>query len=87
MLREDGKGYYLSVSDTGFGIDETDLEHIFEPFYRSRTLQKEGIGLGLSLVQSVVYIHSGQVQVSSKLGAGSSFDIFLPKISQGGQIL
>lgn len=85
-LNEDAKGYYLSVSDTGFGIDQADLEHIFEPFYRSKTLQKDGMGLGLSLVQSVVYIHSGQIQVSSKLGAGSSFDIFLPKLSQGGQI-
>lgn len=69
----------LRVADTGIGIPDVDLEHIFEPFYRVKSPQaKEGLGLGLALVQSVVHMHSGTLQVTSKVGSGTVFEIHLP---------
>lgn len=71
--------YLIKVSDTGLGISTQDLEHIFEPFYRvASTSPKEGLGLGLSLVQSVIHMHSGKIVVTSKLNEGSVFEIKLP---------
>ncbi len=77
------KGFVkASVSDTGIGIEEKDLSRIFDKFYRVRTKETRqivGTGLGLSIVKSIVAAHLGSISVESKVGAGTTFTILLPK--------
>lgn len=71
----------LDVLDTGIGIDEEDLPHIFERFYRGRRVRqtkKHGTGLGLAIVKEIVDLHGGMVRISSEVGRGSSFTVELP---------
>ncbi len=71
----------ISVADRGAGIDEKDLRHIFEPFYRSasvRAAQIHGTGLGLALSKSIAEAMNGRLEVSSVVGAGSTFSLFVP---------
>lgn len=71
----------LSVADTGEGINEDDLPHIFDRFYRadhSRSRHRGGAGLGLSIVKSVAEAHHGYATVASIPGRGSTFAIWLP---------
>lgn len=71
----------LQVQDTGIGIDEEDLPHIFERFYRGkrvRQTKKHGTGLGLSIVKEIVDRHAGTIQIQSKVGQGSTFTVKLP---------
>ncbi len=65
-------------SDTGPGIAPTDLPHIFEPFY---TTKSEGTGLGLAISYSIIERHGGLLQVDSELGHGATFTLRLPKAS------
>lgn len=65
----------ITVTDTGCGIDVSDIEKLFDPFYTSRFL---GRGLGLSIVLGIVRSHGGVVNVTSKVGRGSTFNVFLP---------
>ena len=70
----------ISVSDTGIGISETDLLHIFERFYRcDRSRSEPGTGLGLSLARAIARAHGGDVTVTSTVNQGSVFTITLPK--------
>ena len=70
----------IVVKDNGIGIDEEDLTHLFEPFFRSKEVsQIEGNGLGLSIVKESVKLHGGEINVKSKIGSGSEFEITLPK--------
>ena len=71
----------LTVEDHGLGIGAEDLPHIFEPFYRARTvvgLRIPGTGLGLSLVLRIVESHGGRITVDSAPDRGSSFVVSLP---------
>jgi PAS domain S-box-containing protein len=68
-------GVELIVQDTGFGIPEENLARIFDPFF---TTNKNGSGLGLSVVHQIVEQHSGFIQVTSELNHGSTFTIVLP---------
>jgi signal transduction histidine kinase len=71
----------LQVSDTGTGIPEAELPHLFERFHRvkgARGRSYEGSGIGLALVQELVNLHAGEVWVESKLGYGSSFSVRIP---------
>ncbi|NOY05981.1 MAG: HAMP domain-containing protein [Chlorobi bacterium] len=71
----------VSVADTGIGIPEHLLNRIFERFYRIKTgstARNAGAGLGLSIVQWIVDIHGGTIEVSSRPGSGSTFSVFLP---------
>ena len=70
----------FSVTDTGMGMDSDVLQHIFEPLFSTKGPDK-GTGLGLAMVQSVVVQSGGFVRVSSKLGQGSVFSVFLPSVS------
>jgi CheY-like chemotaxis protein len=67
----------LSVTDTGCGMDENILQHIFEPFFTTKEVSK-GTGLGLATVYGIVKQHRGWVEVSSKVGSGSTFRVLIP---------
>jgi two-component system sensor histidine kinase ArlS len=70
----------ISIKDNGPGIDEKDMQHIFQPFYRSNRHQSyvSGAGLGLSLAQRIIGLHKGNITVESQLGHGTTFTIILP---------
>ena len=70
----------LVVSDTGRGIAESDLPHLFKPFYQAVNHEQciEGIGLGLYITHKLVHLLGGQINVSSVLGQGSKFSVELP---------
>ena len=71
----------VTVTDTGVGIPEGELEHIFDKFYRVETNKEQagGTGLGLNLVKQIVEkVHNGRVFVKSKVGQGSTFGFELP---------
>ena len=71
----------LRVSDTGIGIEQHHLEHIFERFYRvdpARTRAAGGTGLGLAIVDWIVRAHNGSISVQSQVGQGTTFIVQLP---------
>ena len=76
---EDEKQLRFTVQDTGIGIDAEDLPHIFERFYRGKSVTTEGSGLGLAMVESIVKAHGGEITVDSEPGIGSTFSIVLPR--------
>jgi two-component system sensor histidine kinase BaeS len=81
MKTEDRLWSTVVVSDTGIGIPEEELPHIFERFYRGekpRAMQISGTGLGLAIVKEIVELHGGRVTVESEVDEGSSFTIWLP---------
>jgi signal transduction histidine kinase len=71
----------LEVSDTGMGMPEEALDHIFERFYRvdkARSRQSGGSGLGLAIVRAIVERNRGEIHVTSQLGKGSTFRVSFP---------
>ncbi|MHB8521283.1 MAG: PAS domain-containing hybrid sensor histidine kinase/response regulator [Limisphaerales bacterium] len=72
-----GEFVCLSVRDTGCGIAQENLPHIFEPFFSTKDVGK-GTGLGLATVYGIVKQHQGWIEVASELGRGTLFRIFLP---------
>ena len=65
------------------GMAPEELAHIFEPFYRidkSRAKTTAGFGLGLSLCKAIIEAHKGTIEVSSKIGQGTTFRIMLPRV-------
>lgn len=80
-LSTSGQDAVVKVSDTGIGILSEDLPHIFERFYRAdrtRSRDRGGSGLGLTIAQSIVQEHQGSIEVESTPGKGSTFTIRLP---------
>ena len=78
----------LSVSDTGIGIEDSDLPRVFERFYRvdkARTGNSGGIGLGLAICQEIVLSHGGMIDVASVAGNGTTFTVRLPLRSPGSE--
>lgn len=81
-LQPDGTGHeketpgiVVTIADSGCGISEDQLPHIFEPF---TTYKKGGTGLGLSIARSTVAAHGGRITVRSSAGTGTEFTVFLP---------
>lgn len=80
-IRHDQEGVTLAVRDTGVGIPDDALPRLFQRFYRvqhRRSRTHEGSGIGLALVQEIVRLHGGTVQVESRLDEGSTFSVTLP---------
>lgn len=80
VQQEDRWYVQIEVSDTGIGISEADLPHIFDRFYQVQNKQEEklGSGIGLHLIKEYVNIHEGKITVYSHLGEGSTFTVLLP---------
>jgi signal transduction histidine kinase len=75
----EGKNIVIHFSDKGVGIPAEDLKNIFEPFYRAKNvLDRKGHGIGLSLVDKIVKLHSGSIEVDSTEKRGSVFTVKLP---------
>jgi PAS domain S-box-containing protein len=71
----------VTVADTGIGIPQEELSHVFDRFFRGeepRLMQISGTGLGLSIVKEIVELHGGRVTVESQVGEGSAFTVWLP---------
>lgn len=74
--------FYLRIVDTGIGISEPSLQYIFDRYYRISDSDKDkhlGSGVGLALVKSLVFLHKGDITVSSKRGMGTEFLLAFPK--------
>lgn len=76
-----GKYCKITIKDTGYGMDQTTMERIFEPFYTTKEVGK-GTGLGLSTVHSIIKEHQGEIIVDSQLGHGTTFTLLLPEYQE-----
>lgn len=80
-LNADHQYFYLKVEDSGMGIPEESLEHIYERFYRvdkSHSREIGGTGLGLAITRNSILMHRGAIKVHSMLGEGTTFDVRVP---------
>ena len=80
-LSRDEENAYLVVTDTGMGIPEDAIPHLFERFFRvdkARSRQSGGSGLGLAIVRAIVQRSRGEIQVESTLGEGTTFTVTFP---------
>lgn len=80
-VKQTGSEAQLIVKDTGIGIPEDAIPHLFERFYRvdkARSRGTGGTGLGLAIVERIIALHGGFITVESELGHGSTFTVHLP---------
>jgi len=72
----------MTIEDTGMGIPEDSLPHLFEKFYRVREHEGKatGTGLGLSICKQIVQGHNGRIEVKSEMGVGTSFGVHIPRV-------
>ena len=77
-------GLEILVSDTGCGIEEKELEKVFEPFY---TTKEQGTGLGLAIVNRVVESIKGKIKISSEMGRGTACLLYLPALADNRDFL
>ncbi|HEU5036272.1 MAG TPA: SpoIIE family protein phosphatase [Nocardioides sp.] len=81
-LEEQDGEVVLTVKDTGTGIPDSEMPHLFERFHRvagARSRTHEGSGIGLALVAELVALHGGRIEVASRVGEGSTFTVRLPQ--------
>lgn len=77
----DDMGSVLEVSDTGVGIPSAAIPHVFDRFFRvdeARSREDGGAGLGLSIVKSICSVHGAEIEVESRVEAGSCFRVIFP---------
>jgi signal transduction histidine kinase len=82
VLEPHRDGARLQVRDTGVGIDASEIPHIFERFYRGSRANEargSGSGLGLAIAKSIVDMHTGRIAVESRVGAGTTMTVTLPR--------
>jgi signal transduction histidine kinase len=70
------EGVEITIRDTGVGIPKADIANIFQPFF---TTKEDGTGLGLAISYGIIKAHNGDIEVTSEVGRGSTFRIFLPE--------
>ena len=80
----DATNISITIQDTGMGIPDESIPHLFEKFYRVREHEGKatGTGLGLSICKQIVQGHNGRIEVKSKMGVGTSFTIHLPRVGR-----
>ena len=93
VVRVDDKREHVGISviDTGIGIAQNDLYHIFQPYYRGDTSRERGIGsgtsgLGLAIVNDIVRAHQGSIVIRSALNRGTTIELTIPKVATKEQI-
>jgi len=69
-------GMAAVMADTGFGVGETDLPKIFQPFFTAK--KKRGMGLGLPICERIIKNRGGKIEVETQPGTGTTFKIYLP---------
>ncbi len=82
ILDQDAKFAFTRITDTGVGISHQSLEEVFTRHFQGKTKplgNAKGLGIGLSLVQEIVKLHQGDIQIESELGKGTTFMVVLPK--------
>ena len=87
-ISPDGAFTVVSLTDTGMGIPEEELPHLFSPFYRgtrTNVKRKEGSGLGLVIARTIASVHKGTICVQSRLGEGATFTVRLPVLENGAE--
>lgn len=82
-VARDGRCVVVAVSDTGTGMDEATLARAFEPFFTTK--EREGTGLGLSMVQGFAEQSGGEVRIASALGQGTTVELWLPVAASRGE--
>ena len=80
-ILEPGMYLRLTVKDTGVGMDEETMSHIFEPYFTTK-IMKEGTGMGLATVHGIVADCGGEVRVASEPGVGTTFQVFFPVVEK-----
>ena len=82
LMKRDNNNVEITIQDTGIGISEEDLPHIFERFYQcDKSRSQSGVGLGLTLAMVIAVSHGGDIKVISYLGKGSTFTIKIPHVA------
>jgi len=76
-LLNKGNYVHFSVTDNGVGIEEENLQKIFDPYFSTK-VKETGSGLGLYVTYGIIKAHNGHVEVSSTIGKGTTFDVYLP---------
>ncbi len=71
--------FYIEIKDSGKGISENEVPHIFNRFYRIEGSRTDGLGLGLAIVKELVNVMGGRIEVESKVNEGTTFRIYLPR--------
>jgi len=79
MISHDKKRVRIEISDTGHGMNKSDIEKIFDPYF---TTKPSGTGLGLAIVHRIVEAHRGEIRVKSREGQGTTVTIILPLLSR-----
>jgi len=85
-LDQDPKCVFVHITDTGMGISHQSLKEVFNRHFQEKTKplgNVKGLGIGLSLVQEIVKLHQGDIQIESELGKGTTFTVMFPKIQFG----
>jgi len=82
IVTANGDGVRVSVSDTGGGIAEENINRIYDPFFTTKTApgdgQNRGTGLGLSVSYGIIQEHAGKIRVESSVGQGTTFHLDFP---------
>jgi len=81
-LYQDMEFAFIHIADTGVGISHQSLNEVFTRYYQEKTIplgKVKGLGIGLSLVQEIVKLHQGNIQIESEVGRGTAFTVRLPK--------